>query len=773
MLQRAALIFLGCAPVLVLAQETTTVFRLQGSEVGRNTYLVNRNGQFKSDTTLTIGPTKIISTLEGERKDGKIIRFKITEDAGAAGATVEYEKGTVIVTPKGKAAMSPIPLKWDEQYILTTFHPQVMAGMLERIQPGTTSKLNVLEPNQLRMLNLEFKASSETTLVKGSRKPFFRWKTSVSGVEIEMLMTPESEFLGYQVRAQQFQAVKLGAEDYIRDPMAAFPELSQPKFRQSDTIQKALTPMRDGVVLATTVITPKPAGKYPVILMRTPYGREVSAAAAPFWVERGYTVVVQDTRGRGDSGGTFDPFNTEVQDGFDTLEWIKNQPWCDGNIGMIGASYGGSVQWSAAVTHHPNLKCIIPQVSPPEPVRNVPWDHGVFLLGGNIWWARIVMDKDADLGSMQSVLPVKGMLTTPLSQVDNKLLGRNVPFYDAWLSRSTMDKWKGAFSLEQVAQVKIPVMHVSGYWDGDGIGTKLHWEALRANKHNSQWLVFGPWSHAFNTTSKLGGIDYGSSAILDLDPLYLRFFDTYLKGMSVKMDAEPKVRMFFSGANTWLKLPDWPAPSSRSVTWNFAGGKASGSASKGELSLQASKLPSDSYDYDPMLVAKHAKDMQVGDDSQTLFVDLKDARTGYLIYKTKPFESRTALSGPTDCELYVSTSARDGNFHIMLGDQRKDGRIQLLGMPGNHRLTWTPKGFRKVKPGEVVKLTIRPWEFAHVFEPGHRLVVMVSSDAFPTFARNPGTGEPDATATRMVKATHTIHRSAKYPSRIRMRIMEW
>jgi putative CocE/NonD family hydrolase len=354
----------------------------------------------------------------------------------------------------------------------------------------------------------------------------------------------------------------------------------------------------------------------------------------------------------------------------------------------------------------------------------------------------------------------------PLSKVDDGVIGKDVGFYNNWLHRPTIDKWPGAFRLDQVQNVKIPVLHISGLWDGDGVGTKLHWEALKSAGGN-QWMIFGPWNHFFNTSTKFTDVEYGPTAILELDSVYVRFFDAYLKSKAVEQDQQPRVRMFVTGRNEWLRIADWPPPFSKRKTLYLAGGAASTSAEQGRLAAQPGGRTADRYVYNPKTERLDQDKLEVGGgEGGSTKIDLKDMSRLGPAYWTEAFTRSTVVSGPFDAELYVSTSARDATFHVLVVEKSAKGVARVLGMPGNHRMTWTPTGFIKIKPNQVVKLTIRPWEFAHEFKAGSRLGIIITSSTFPGFARNPGTGEPDAIAVKMIRANQSIHRSTKYPSRV-------
>src|SRR5262249_51008620 len=149
--------------------------------------------------------------------------------------------------------------------------------------------------------------------------------------------------------------------------------------------------MRDGVVLAADVYRPAAAGRYPTIVVRTPYKKEIGEFQARYFARRGYAYVVEDVRGRFASGGAWTPFVNERRDGYGAVEWAARQPWSTGKVGMIGGSSLGWVQYLAAVERPPHLVTIIPNVAPPDPFYNVPYEYGAFFMLAGLRWADIVV----------------------------------------------------------------------------------------------------------------------------------------------------------------------------------------------------------------------------------------------------------------------------------------------------------------------------------------------------------------------------------------------
>lgn len=740
-------------------------FTLSGGDAGDNSYETFAGGKFISTTKLKLGPQSLESTLTGVEKGGELVEWTLEESSGATKGKIVWKDNKALVEQSGKVVLKDHDAPWRGKGFFSPYHPLLAHLNLAVYEKATDKKkIQILNPNALTTIPLEPTLRQTTVEVGGKPMPVTLFTLKVTGIDIDFAFTRDKVPVGIRVAAQSFQGVVDGFEGVFVDPLAKYPELSQPTIRKvkHETLSAK---MRDGVPLVSEVVRPDAEGKFPTILIRTPYGREASALEGEFYAKRGYVLVAQDVRGKGKSGGKFDPLNSEVADGKDTLDWITQQSWSDGKVGMIGGSYLAYVQWAAAVTHHPALKCIVPQVSPSDPMHNFPWDHGVFMLAPSLWWARIVKDQDADLTQagrrLQGLIPALKAL--PITKVDDKAFGTDLPWFDEWVKRDTIEKWPGAFREDQVSQVKIPVLHVSGFWDGDGVGTKIHWESLRANGGN-QWLIFGPWEHGFNVKTQFAGEEYGANSILELNSVYLRFFDTYLKDRAVGWDKQPRVRFFVTGANFWLNVPDWPAPMLNKQVLYLGGGNALGKDSKGTLVAKPEPKGEDRFAYDPTKPRVDPKQFEVESQNASMVVKAKDIPANWMLYRSPAFTEDTLVAGPVKVDLFAKTTARDANFHALVLEEAPNGDLRVIELPGTMRATF-PSG-KLLTPGKPFQVTVEPWLFARQFKKGTRLAVAITTDMFPQFARNPGTGEPLAKATRLRKATHTILKSATWPSRI-------
>ena len=757
---RTFFICLCLLPPLLHAQSQSYDISYGGTKSGETVSEVTSDGKITSKMSLKIGTLTITSQLDGTVKDGMIVECQIDTSQAGTVTQIKWKGGKYTVVSGGKELVKDQDYKPHLKAAFSAFHPIVNSFLWKGLN-GQPTKTKALWMDSLAELEVDFKAKTQVVTTSNGPQTVHFWDVELNGTTMSFAFSPEGSPLGVNVPSQKISWVARGNDGVFADPLAKFPELSQPTFKVKTERRVRMT-TRDGVKLMADVSRPEGDGKFPTVLVRTPYGRAASLLSENWLASRGYVVMSQDVRGRGGSDGEWDPLVHERKDGKDTLDWIVSQPWSDGKVGMIGGSYLGYVQWAAATTHHPALKCIIPQVSPPQPDSNFPWDHGSFMLLSDLWWCRVVKDRSSTTaGAFEKLTNLDTLMTLPLTSVDDKFFGENIPFFDKWLRRPTLKDWGDVFSTAEVANVKIPALHISGIWDGDGIGTAIHWGA-RGSQRPNDMLVFGPWTHLFNSSHKFGDQEYGNHGILELEPLYLRFFDKWLKGKDVKLESQPRVRFFVTGSNKWIDSSSWPIPDARPMSWSL-----SPNSKFGDLT-QTPKVGKASYNYDPNKPEFKLKQVDINVTGDTTVVSLNDSNGTGLVYRTTPFDSATTLAGPMSVEMFVSSTAKDATFVVTVFDIDTKGVARFIGLPGTHRATYVDGAFKPLVPGKPVKVKVQPWWFAHQFAKGHRMAIVVNSDAYPRFARNPGTGEPDWKATRLIKARHTVWSGPKHPSRVHL-----
>nr|WP_289038976.1 CocE/NonD family hydrolase [uncultured Allobacillus sp.] len=576
--------------------------------------------------------------------------------------------------------------------------------------------------------------------------------------------------------------VQEGFEDYTPVKLWADENLSKATYG-IEHHGKFLVPMRDGVNLATEVWLPKDMEKLekrarPVIFVRTPYGRHEYDHAYVNFLQRGYAVVIQDTRGRQDSEGEWIPMSTEVEDGDDTLNWIADQSWCDGNIGMIGASYGGFVQWAAAASGNPHLKALISIVTAGGPFIDIPRKGGTFV-SGMLAWAFAMVDKEFKPENMvrsdwDDVLNIR-----PLKDIPKKALGKEVPFWNEWMAHHAKDEfWRQSDWYQYKENINVPAMIVSGWYDDNGMGTTQALDIVSDYKSQDRKVILGPWMHNANTIRDIQGVALGNNALrYDLDVQYQRWFDHQLKYIDNGIDEESRVEYYVTGTNQWETSCQWPP---KAVDWTtmYLGsqGKAATSSGDGHLTFAAAdegvEALYDEFVYDPEDPAPHLIDMSENEIGVPADYKAVNERDDVLVYDSEPLKNPLTLVGDIQVTFHASSSARDTDWVVRLEDVDPDGHSIKL-VDGVLRARFR-NGFEQeelLKPGEVEKYIIRTSKLANTFKIGHRIRLVVTSSADNYIFPNTNTGEDPATDVNSVKAVQRLYHGGATPSYVQLPVL--
>lgn len=540
--------------------------------------------------------------------------------------------------------------------------------------------------------------------------------------------------------------------------------------------------MRDGVELSSDVWLPRAPGKYPVLLLRTPYIKTMPEANHPEWgryfAERGYALVVQDVRGRGDSDGKFNFFFQEGEDGYDSVEALAREPWANGRVCMLGVSYWATTQWLAARERPPSLACIAPTSPAGEYLNELPTIGGAFMMMWGMNWindtsGRISQGRNMETLDWQHIFAHRPLLTM------DEALGRKMPLYREFLQHPTMDwYWRRIqFTPRDFQRIDIPVLTVTGLFDGDQTGALFYWKGLRAHAKtpaSDRFLVIGPWSHIqsfLGGADKMGEIELSADAVVDNKAMHLAFFDRYLKQATKSVDF-PRARVYVTGANEWRSYDDYPLSHARTQRLFFAsGGKANSARGDGKLVSQqpAKQMPADQYLYDPQ------NPVPFSWESGSSRLDIQE-RSDVLVYTSEPIERTLEVIGSVAVELYAASDAKDTDFTAVISDVQPDGRALYLGSKpvGIIRARYRDGMDREklLTPGKVERYTISLGDLAHAFLPGHRLRIEISSSAYPMFNPNQNTGNPIATDTEWRKATQRIFHDAAHPSALVLSVAE-
>ncbi|MGD8539530.1 MAG: CocE/NonD family hydrolase, partial [Candidatus Aminicenantes bacterium] len=449
-------------------------------------------------------------------------------------------------------------------------------------------------------------------------------------------------------------------------------------------------PMRDGIKLATDLYFPEGEnGPLPVILMRTPYNKVILQGYGAYFSKHGFVLAAQDIRGRFESGGNWEPFVNEREDGYDTIEWLAAQDWSTGKIGMYGGSYSGSVQFAAAILKPPHLVTLIPNITPAMPFDNMPYEGGVLVMGGNIRWVDIIENSKSAADMQKKVSEVftkdwNSLLNhLPVIDLDKKILGKENPYWRQWIEHNTDDAyWKNVRFLEEIKELNIPVFLQSGWYDPGNRGTKLAYLSLKQSKNKYIKMIMGPWAHTDQSSKYLYGQDLGEAADIGLMDLYVKWFDYWLKGKDNGIIDEPLVQVFNFGPNNWLKADTYPLPETSFVKYYISSEKGA-NTSRGDGKLETQKSSStrqfDTYTYDPAnpspCFIDHLKKRALEQ-----YKKLVGSREDILVYETAPFKQPLTIAGSISAILYASSSAKDTDWCVTLYVVGEKGDIRPIGM---------------------------------------------------------------------------------------------
>ena len=322
-----------------------------------------------------------------------------------------------------------------------------------------------------------------------------------------------------------------------------------------------MVPTRDGEKLATDVYLPGGSGSavFPTVLVRTPYGRGSKKEFYYRYVQRGYALVIQDTRGREDSTGEWLPEYYEIEDGDDTLNWIAAQKFSDGQVSMTGASYLGYVQWAAAASGNPHLKAMLSSVCAGSAFVDIPRRGGCFTSGMLAWaFAMSEQRMRGDLMAQENwdeILDIR-----PLGDIPKKALGHEIAFLNRWFSHEDMDDfWQHGNWFRRYQGGPVPALILSGWFDDNGMGTTEALDLVKSWPKGTWKTVLGPWKHNGNVDYDLHGLFLGENAIrYDMDILCMMWLEHFLKGVDNGIEKTPTVEYYSIGENAWKEGGSWP-----------------------------------------------------------------------------------------------------------------------------------------------------------------------------------------------------------------------
>jgi predicted acyl esterase len=528
-------------------------------------------------------------------------------------------------------------------------------------------------------------------------------------------------------------------------------------------------PMRDGVRLAADLFLPG-SGRWPTVLVMTPYGRNTpSTRSYRYFLSRGYAVMIEDLRGRYGSRGVFGPVTQSGPDGNDTIDWIAAQPWSNGRVATAGSSYLGLVQWWAALEDNPHLLAISPMNSGDDEYTDRYYSAGgAVQLGHRLQW----LAENENLESRPLPSPGAYLWHLPLRTADRIATGTAVSFWRASLDHPSYDGyWKQRSVRRKLDQLNVPVLSLGGWFDAYAESDLDAFSRL-ALKRKSIETWIGPWGH--NPGLKFPTRDFGPNANIGIRGRQAAWFDAWLKkNLSASVHEPPLLHIFVMGPDVWRDEHEWPLARTRyTPLYLTSTGSANSSTGTGVLRWKPVRsAPSDGFTYDPKTpvptvggaVCCEPKIFPPGPLNQAEV----ERRPDVLVYTSAPLNDEMEVTGPVRTILYVSTSGNDTDFTAKLVDVQPDGR-PLLVTDGIQRLRYRLSLDKPVfvKQDQAYQISVDCGVTSHVFFPGHRIRLEVSSSNFPRFDRSLNSTGPNSEQIKLPRARQTVFHEKGYPSAV-------
>jgi hypothetical protein len=503
---------------------------------------------------------------------------------------------------------------------------------------------------------------------------------------------------------------------------------------------------RDGVKLAANVFLPAGSGPFPVVLSRTPYLKdalgELAGYSAKKYTDAGYAFVMQDVRGKGKSEGFYEAFVPDLEDGYDTVEWVAKQPWSNGKVGMVGASALGITSNLAAMAAPPHLVAAFVIVAPYDQLLNT-------FPGG------VLKDEDT-LGWLKGQGESQAQLDIVSGSATNSAI------------------WNEHAMTTQRKFIRIPMYNQGAWYDifNDGNVENFRWLQNFGSKgaRSNQKLYMVPGGHG-----GLGGeksdIEYNQAGSTVPATEEMRWWEYWLKGVDNGIMKEPPVTLFMmasgrkghpSTLSRVFTSPNWP-PANHPTSYYLTGDMH---LSTKAPSAREAKI---SYQFDPANPVKTYGGSNLLQTAGPLDQRPIGQRQDYLRFETPVLDKNIAIAGHVDMTLWAATDGLDTDFMVKLVDVYPDGYEQIIldnPIRTRYRHGRDPDDVMLMTPGKPEEMHIDLWNTAFTFEKGHKIQVTVTSSNSTKFEINPNTGEPFgvATTTKPRVATNTVYFDKAHPS---------
>ena len=542
-------------------------------------------------------------------------------------------------------------------------------------------------------------------------------------------------------------------------------------------------PARDGVKLNATVFTPHDQkGPLPVIFTFTPYIGDSYTDRAVYFAKHGYVYALVDVRGRGNSGGEFEPFVNEGKDGYDVVEWLAKQPYCNGKVTMWGGSYAGFDQWTVLKEFPPHLATIVPAAAA-HPGVDFPFQYNIFgpydmqwltftsgatgnsnLFGNSGFWAA----KSREMYMAHSAF-----------QDYDKLVGNPSAVFQKWVKHPTADTYYEAMapSPEQYKRMNVPILTITGDYDGDQPGAftfyTRHMKYGTPEAKASHYLIIGPWDHPGTRTPKaeVGGLKFGQASVLDLNKLHTEWYDWAMKGGPKPEFLKRRVAYYVVGAEEWKYADSLESISNAAKTLylgsNGNAGDVFRSGALTEVKPGASAVM-DSWTYDPLDTRPGSAEAEDDGNSLTSQRAVLNLFGEGVVYHTEPFREAIEIAGFPKLTVWLKMDVLDTDLEADLYEILPDGgSVALTSASMRARYRESLREAKPVLAGKIEKYVLDNFTFfARRAGKSSRLRLVVRSINTTGTEKNYNSGGVVAAETgKDAKTAHiTLVHDAEHPS---------
>jgi len=491
-------------------------------------------------------------------------------------------------------------------------------------------------------------------------------------------------------------------------------------------------------------------------------------------------VVFQDVRGCGDSEGSFVPFSTEGDDGFDTVEWLAGQAWCDGRVGMYGFSYPGAAQLLAAAAHPPHLAAVAPAMTASDYRRRWVYESGALRLGFILWWAcELAKDAAVRAGDVEALYELWALQRDPadmywrysMAETVPEVLSRHAPYLADWLRhREDEGYWHRLAAADGLREADVVGLHLAGWYDTFLEGTLETYRLMAAAARAPQYLIVGPWQH-IPWGRRAGERDFGGEAASAVDEIQLRFFDAALKGREQPMaeyESAP-VRIFAMGSDRWLTLGAWPPEAAQTERFLTSEGRANSESGDGRLAEASGERPMvDRYVVDPWNPVRSSGGWGCCDPLAGLMGpsdrSQEQQRPDLLVFDSDELTRDLVVVGTPVLTIEFSCDLPTTDLVVRLVDVHPDARAYSVS-----------EGFVRIpEPSRNRLVEVRLSPVAVALREGHVMRLEISGNDYPARELNLQVppSQSEASLADAMAGTHVIHHGGTSGSRLTLPLLD-